>query len=350
MRLTPSSTTHRQPAPGTVLASAATGFEAFVESQGADAGAVLGRAGLARGLASKPSDTIPLGSYCRALDEAVAATQNDNFGLWYGEQFQPRSFGLLGYLAISAPTLGCALQGLVERFPIHQQYSYLRMGEEQGLYRLDYQVCDSTVINRRHDAELSLCMFLNVMRHALGNHWAPLEVHFQHAKPEAWQEHRWVFGAEVKFGQARNGLVFRGDVLSQPMPGADPNLQLVISQALDTLAGSRSGPSSLAQLVKLQIMERVHDGFPQLEDVAIRLNIPIWTLHRRLSREGVSFKVLVEEVRKELVPVLMSQRPLTISELATKLGYSEVSAFSRAFHRWHGVSPKHWQAVVAREK
>ncbi|MDV7888914.1 AraC family transcriptional regulator [Pseudomonas aeruginosa] len=342
--MTPASTA-RNSIPGTVLASAATGFEAFVESQGADIEQVLGRAGLPRGLASHPSSSIPLSSYCRALDEAARATQNDNLALWYGDQFQPQSFGLMGYLAISSPTLGYALQRLQERFPIHQQYSYVRLTETSDLCHLEYQICDSSVVSRRHDAELSLCMFLNIMRHALSSHWAPLEVHFQHAKPEAWQEHRWVFGAEVKFGQTHNALVFKGDVLTKVMPGADPNLQLVICQALDALAATRPTVGSLAQLVKMQIIDMIQDGVPPLDVVANRLNIPSWTLHRRLSREDVSFKFLVEEVRKELVPILMRQQPLTISELAIKLGYSEVSAFSRAFQRWHGVSPKHWQDV-----
>lgn len=349
MRLTSPSNGHRQSAPGTVLASVATGFEAFIENQGADVDAVLGRAGLSRGLALNPSSVIPFGSYCRALDEAVAATQNDNLGLWYGDQFQPQSFGLLGYLAISAPSLSAALQGVIEWFPLHQQYSSLKLGEEKGLHRLDYQVCDSAVVNRRHDAELSLCMFLNIMRHGLGSHWAPLEVHFQHAKPEAWLEHRWVFGADVKFGQTRNALIFNGDILSNSMPGADPQLHAVIRQALMKLAESRPSPSTLTQVVRHQIVEMAYDRFPHLEEIALRLNIPTWTLHRRLTREGVSFKVLIDEVRKDMVPVLMAQKSMSITELAFKLGYSEVSAFSRAFRRWHGASPKHWQDMELRK-
>ncbi|TBU93297.1 AraC-like transcriptional regulator QhpR [Stutzerimonas kirkiae] len=343
----PPMTSRRQIAPGTVLASVATGFEAFVESQGADADAVLGRAGLHRGLAAQPSTAIPLSSYCRALDEAVAATGNDNLALWFGDQFQPSSFGLLGYLAMSAPTLGCALQNIAGQFPVHQQYSYLRLRRHEDLCRLEYQVYDNSVLNRRHDAELSMGMFLNVMRHTLGDHWAPLEVHFQHDKPEAWQEHRWVFGADVRFRQSHNALVFRQDVLAQPMPNADHNLQLLIQKSLELLASTRQASDGLPERVKLQIMEMLETGLPRMEDVATRLGIPSWTLHRRLGQEGTGYKELLEQVRKEQIPILMRQRHLSISELAFRLGYSEVSAFSRAFQRWYGVSPKHWRDVEA---
>ncbi|MCP2072680.1 UNVERIFIED_ORG: AraC-like DNA-binding protein [Pseudomonas lini] len=345
MHTLPPNHTESHSSPSTVLASVITGFEAFVESQGANADTILARAGLKRGLALKPSSAIPLRGYCRALNEAVTATKNDNLGLWFGEQFMPCYSGLLGYLALSAPTLKSALQGLLDRFPIHQQASYLRLNMCNDLYYLEYQVWDTTVIDRRQDAELSLCKFLNIIRRAMGKQWAPLEVHFRHAKPAAWQEHRWVFGTDVKFGQSRNALVFRGDILAQPMPNADPTLQGVITQALDGLSSSRSPTTSLAQQVKMHITEMFHDGSPHLEDIVRRMSIPSWTLHRRLSRENVSFKTLLEEVRKEMVPVLMRQQPMTISELATRLGYSEVSAFSRAFQRWHGVSPKHWHEV-----
>ena len=333
-----------QRAPGIVLASVTTGLEERIQRAGADAEQVLGRAGLNCGLYQQPNAPIPFNRYCRALDEAVSATGDDNFPLWFGNEYPPEALGLLGYLAISSSTLGEALRVMANNFPSHQQLSSLKLVRTQHLCRMEYEVYDGAVLTRRHDAELSLGVFMNVIRHSLGPQWAPLEVHFQHQKPEAWYEHRKAFMAEVKFGQTHNALIFKDEVLSHSMPGYNQHLQSVIQQALDTISALHATEDSLAERVKGYLIGQLNNArSPRMEDVAEWLKIPVWTLHRRLADEGTSFKLLVEHVRKDLASLYLKESKLSISELAQKLGYSEVSALSRAFQRWYGVSPLQWK-------
>lgn len=334
-----------QRTPGMVLASVTTGLEESIQRAGADAEQVLGRAGLRCGLYQQPNAPIPFNRYCRALDEAVTATGDDNFPLWFGNAYPPEALGLLGYLAISSATLGEALHVMAENFPAHQQLSALRLVRSQNICRMEYEVFDGAVLNRRHDAELSLGVFMNVIRHSLGAQWAPLEVHFQHQKPEAWYEHRKAFRSDVKFGQTCNALIFRDEMLSQGMPGHNPNLQSVIRQALEAISTLHTPEETLKDTVKGHVIGMLEAEYPRMADVAERLNIPAWTLHRRLADEGTSFTQLVEQVRKELVIQYLKESKLSISELALKLGYSEVSALSRAFQRWYGVSPMQWKKV-----
>ena len=68
-----------------------------------------------------------------------------------------------------------------------------------------------------------------------------------------------------------------------------------------------------------------------------------WSLQRRLRDLGLSFSTMVDKVRCELATHYLRQHQLPISNLAPLLGYSEVSAFSRAFRRWFGVSPRQWR-------
>src|SRR3546814_5592789 len=86
---------------------------------------------------------------------------------------------------------------------------------------LEYQIVAPDILWRRQDAELSLGMFLNVIREGGGAHWAPEEVHFEHPKPQIWQEHESAFDAPVYFGQSCNALVFRPALLDRPMPSRD---------------------------------------------------------------------------------------------------------------------------------
>ncbi|WP_182925272.1 helix-turn-helix transcriptional regulator [Acinetobacter baumannii] len=69
---------------------------------------------------------------------------------------------------------------------------------------------------------------------------------------------------------------------------------------------------------------------------------PTWTLKRRLSSYNTSFSVLLEKTQKELSPPYLLDANLSISEVAYKLGYSDISSFSKAFQRWYGISPKQW--------
>lgn len=332
-----------QRTPGMVLASVTTGLEERIQRAGADAEQVLGRAGLSCGLYKQPNAPIHFNRYCRALDEAVLATGDDNFPLWFGNAYPPEALGLLGYLAISSATLGEALRIMSSNFPSHQQFSSLSLVRSHNICRMEYEVFDGTVLNRRHDAELSLGIFMNVIRHSLGPQWAPLEVHFQHQKPEAWYEHRKAFKADVKFGQTCNALIFKDETLSNTMPGHNQNLHSVIRQALESISSLQAPEDTLKQIVKGHVIGLINTEYPRMEDIALRLNIPAWTLHRRLSDEGTSFKQLVEEVRKELAIQYLKDGRLSVSELAQKLGYSEVSVLSRAFQRWYGMSPIQWK-------
>ncbi len=136
-----------------------------------------------------------------------------------------------------APTLGSALETLTGLFCYQQGSSFLRcVKRKDGLLRLEYQIIAPEIVARRQDAELSLGMFLNVIRECCGPKWAPEEVHFEHPRPQAWKEHEEAFDAPVYFSQPTNALIFRADILERPMPARDPQL-LSVMQTLHGAAG-----------------------------------------------------------------------------------------------------------------
>lgn len=334
------------PAATSVLATVTVGLAAFIEQQGADADSVFGRAGLRVDLPERPNAPIALRDFCHVLDEAVRRTGNDNFGLWFGAQFAPEALGLLGYLALSSATLGQAIRNMVDHFPVHQQNSVLQLTQDDGICRLEYRVNDGAILKRRQDAELSLGMFCNVMRRALGPGWAPLEIQFEHARPGVWQDHRQAFRSDVRFNQPSNVIIFRAQALARPMPDADARLLAIIRQSLQMLGDGPRPALLLAARVKAEMLGLLPAGEPRLEQVAERLRLPPWTLRRRLDEEGACFNSVLESLRRELAPVHLQEAGVSISEIAFRLGYTEVSAFSRAFVRWYGVSPRQWRRAA----
>ena len=154
--------------PPAVLASAATGIVEDIERQGGDVEGVFASAAIAPSVAGAPTLRLRLASFCALFEGAARSTGNDNFGLWFGNSFRPRDLGMRGYSAISAQTLGCAIENLVELFPLHQESSLMRLVAGNSLGRLEYQITAPSILERRQDAELSLGMFLNVFRECLG--------------------------------------------------------------------------------------------------------------------------------------------------------------------------------------
>lgn len=337
----PSQTQPLGDAPPVVLAAAATGIVDHIAESRGDLDAIFGNAGIAPAMAGSPTLKLKLASFCQLFEEAARQTGNGNFGLWFGNQFKPRDLGLWGYAAVTAPTMGAALENLVGLFGYHQESSILRVVEgSDGLMRLEYQIQAPEIVDRRQDAELSLGMFLNVFRDGLSNNWTPEEVHFEHPQPEDWQAHETAFSAPVYFSQPTNALLFRPEILEQPMPGRDLALMTIMRTCLERLGSQQQPPPSLIDQVRLMIRTNLPEGYPSLEQVARALKLSAATVQRELALEGVAYKDLVEMTRRELAISYLKQRQLPLSEIAFLLGYSELSAFSRAMRRWEGASPR----------
>jgi len=324
-----------------VLAAAATGIVDLIDSSHGDVDRIFGNVGIAPAMAGSPTLKLQLSSFCHLFEEASRQTQNDNFGLWFGNQFQPRDLGLWGYAAVSSPTVGSAVENLINLFCYHQESSNLRLAQDSnGLIRLEYQITAPEIVERRQDAELSLGMFLNVLREGLSGSWAPEEVHFEHPKPADWHEHEAAFDAPVYFSQPTNALLFKSDVLMRPMPTCDLTLMTMMQTCLERLGGEPDRHYSLIDEIRSTIRTGLPDGYPSLEQVAAKLQLSSSTIQRELASDGIAYKDLVELTRRDLAFAYLKQRQLPLSEIAFLLGYSELSAFSRAMRRWTGESPR----------
>jgi AraC-like DNA-binding protein len=327
-------------APG-VLASSATGIVSWIEKNKGDVDRIFGHAGISPEMAGSPTLVLSLKSFCRLFEEGARLTRNDNFGLWFGVNFDPRDLGMWGYAALSAPSLKIALETLVELFPLHQQCSSMGLVPVSGdLVRLEYRIEASDIGDHRQDAELTMGQLLRLMREALGTGWAPEEVHFEHPRPEGWREHERAFSSDVFFSQPTNALVFKTSVLASAMPARDLRLMSAMRECLARIAGRSDLRASVSDQVRAAVRARLAEGVPPLEMIAAELRLPVGVIQRELHFDGVSYSALVETARRDLALSYLRQRQLSFSEIAFLLGYSELSAFSRAVRRWTGSSPR----------
>ena len=328
-------------APPVVLAAAATGIVEQIERRGGDIDSIFGNTGMSPSMAGSPTLQIKLACFCRLFEEAAHQTRDENFGLWFGNQFRPHDLGLWGYLAVSSPTLGAALQNIIDTFPCHQQHSLLRLASRSdGRLMLQYQIRAPDIVERRQDAELSLGMFLNIFRECLGRSWTPEAVYFEHPRPLDAEQHEAAFGAPACFSQPTNALVFRPDVLEHPMPRRDPRMMAMMHACLEALGSKADDFEPLIDRVRIAVRTKLPDGWPSLDAIGEELRLSPASIQRELARVGLTYKGLVQTIRRELAFAYLRQRHLPLSEIAFLLGYSELSAFSRAVRRWTGRSPK----------
>ena len=340
IQLATSLTTHR--CNQGVLSAAASGLSDFIATKGADVDHVFGVSHIDTELLLSPTLSLPLTKYCKVLENAAEISGCDNFGLHYGQQFLPKALGLIGYIGLCSTNLEQALSNMASYFHLHQKDTLTRFVEQNDSWRLDYQIHHGAILTRRQDAELTIGMFMNVIRSVKGAHYAPREIHFEHSRPEFWQEHSKLLNAPVYFDQPYNSIVLAKKDLQVAMPNADPML-LTMMQETIKLLNTNSNVQALPDQVRAAIQIALNTGEPNMEKIADDLGMSSCILTRRLKAEGLNFTNLVDCVRQELAEYYMAHKNIQISEMAFLLGYSEASAFSRAFKRWFGVNPRQFR-------
>jgi AraC-like DNA-binding protein len=163
---------------------------------------------------------------------------------------------------------------------------------------------------------------------------------FEHRQPGAVAAHKRIFQAPVRFSTTRTELVFEARLLALRIPEADPALAELLQRNAQALLGTSCNGNTVADAVRRAIAETSGPGELTLSAIARKLGTGARTLQRRLHEEGSSFHQLVHETRSTLAQNYLRKHNLAICEIAYLLGFSQPSAFHRAFQRWTGVTPR----------
>jgi len=291
---------------------------------------------------SRTSAGIGPGALAGVYEAAARLTGDAAFGLHLGERTAPRTYGLLGHLVANSRTLGEAVSNLASYQGLWSQAAGFRPDYGRGRVSLRYwQSEDLHPEQRRQESEQMLCALITAIRSAVGVRLIPLEVRFEHAAPADSSEHARVFGCRLLFGARTTQLSLGKAMLDLPIPEADAGLaRLVIKQAeMDLNRNLREAPW-LQRIQSLAGSAIMGSGDLSLAAIASAAGVGPRTLQRRLRVEGRTWRILVDEVRVALARRLLEERRLSLAEIAFRLGYSQPSAFHRAFRRQTGMTPQ----------
>lgn len=289
-----------------------------------------------------PDAQMPFNSLIALYEQAAELTGDRAFGLRLGQESDHTKYDLLGYVVANSDTYDEALRHLVRYVQVWTnavEFSLTTDGTEARLAYL-YRAGAVAAELRRQESEHMISTMLHVGRRITGVRWKPTAVCFEHAKPTAVGAHKRIFQAPVHFGSARTELVFDARLLALPIPQADPALAELLRRNAQALLGPSHDGNTMADAVRRAISETSGPGELTLVAIARKLGSGARTLQRRLHEEGCSFRELVHETRSTLAQNYLRKHDLAICEIAYLLGFSQPSAFHRAFHRWTGMTPR----------
>lgn len=313
---------------------------AHARKAGIDVAPILRRAGLSVHDVGDERVALKVPAQINALNLIAAALHDRLLGFHLAQTMDLRQAGFLYYLAASAATLGQALQRIARYSATFNEGIRLQTDIGETL-RVGFAYAGVSRQSDRHQIEAWTTAIIRCCRQITGRELRPVALRLMHQRIPETSELDSFFGRTVEMGAERDEVAFAGEVARLPVVNADPYLsRLLIGVCEQVLAKRKARTGVLRADVENAIAALLPHGQARLENVAQRLGVTPRTLRRKLAIEGVTFAGVLEDLRLALARHYLAEHQLSISRIAWLLGYTEVSAFSHAFRRWTGRTPR----------
>ncbi len=303
---------------------------------------------LCHGLGFSAADLVDPGlrvSYRQASQLIRRALQQipvPALGLEVGRSNVLGTLGLVGYAMSLSATLGEAIM-----LALH--YQVLTGGIVHTDFGMEGEEAWLTAEFRFPEPEIQVFaveeLFASgmVYMHSLaGPGFRPLRIECIYPAPAHAEAYAAAFAVPVLFGCLQNRFVVDSRWLAHALPTHEPLALRQTLKMLDQEALAATPPDDLALSVERAIVRVLAKG-AHIEDIAADLNMSGRTLRRRLAEQGLSFDVLLDNVRRTRVLSLLANPRMLFEQIASEVGYSDVRSFRRAFRRWTGVSPSEFR-------
>lgn len=272
-------------------------------------------------------------------------------GIRMGLRYHLSAYGIWGYGLLSSATTEEALTLALRFIPLTYAYTLISYREEGEFGILSFGEPDFQLDLRRFFVERDMTAAAVLLREISRPEFKIARVTFRaepNRKAADPDEVNRAFEANPYYGAATNSLAFDRAYLRSVLPQANPVTASMCEQMCAELVERRRSRSSTAGIVR-QYLGVSGSSFPDLSAMARILNVSERTLKRRLQEEGTSFRTLLAESRCSAAESLLKDHRLTMTDIASRLGFSDSSTFSQAFKRWYGVAPQVYRKAGLRK-
>jgi AraC-like DNA-binding protein len=334
----------------TIAAGFADSFLEFAVARGADRDKLLALSGIrAEDLAEKDT-RVPLARYVAMLKLGIALCGEPALALQFGESVHLPEISIAGLL-------GSGITSMEDGCRQMNRFARLMVDDDEGDGKDRFEI-----IRRKGDVLLRFTSRANVehplltesgfaravcgtraMLAAAGlSRYPPFPkaIHFTHAEPAYRGEYDRIFGVPLLFGSNVNAFVIGAEFLSMSLPQRNPYLSGIVTAHAEALLERLESTKTARGRVESLLAPMLPTGAARMGTIARKIGVSRQTLLRRLKTEGVTFEQVLDGLRKRLALESLREKKRSVSETASMLGYSDPAAFSRAFKRWTGTSPR----------
>lgn len=313
----------------------------LLRTRGVDPAPLLARFGLQRDAVG--ATEVPIGprELGRLLDDAAQLLDEPHLGLLLPAALRFNTYQLPELAARASSTLREALERMVQYAPLIHSAVVFALEQQDELARFTHRVAGHPRGVGRPLHEYAVAAMVHHARARTQAEFQAKEVHFIHARPPSLEVLQAHFpGAALRFGQLENAIVFDARWLEQVQVTADPRLLGTVDAfARDALSRQLARDGEFTDRVRELLRQQLADGDLRVRALARELHMSVRTLQRRLEEDGHTFASVLDGVRSDVARALVGAGQIPLSDVATRLGFSEFATFSRAFKRWYAVPP-----------
>ena len=278
--------------------------------------------------------------------KAVELCNDPCLALHLGKFSSRESIGLLGYMLANTATILQMLEKMCYFSPIIGKNLIFLLTKEKNIYKvtmLMYQ--NPLMVIQRYQTEIHLSAIVSLLRQFSGTNITPIKAIFQHAKVEIISEYNELFGNNLIFQSYQNSLFFTEEQLMQKLENPYPGLLKYFEAEAEKIIEDLYQDNWHTRVKKLILLD-LGNGCIDIKCVAKKFHISTRMLQNYLKNEGYTYAKLLEDVRKKLSQHYLENFSMDLATVALYLGYNDISAFSRSFKKWFGISPQNYRKTL----
>lgn len=314
----------------------------YGQDRGLDAAKLLARSGLKAVDLDDPAIELEACQELCVVGNLIRACQQPGLGLAVGMRYNFASYGLWGLGLVSSATAGDALALALRFIPLTFAFCRISGGLEDTVYTVTFEAPEVEPAVQRFLVERDVAAASRLMKEVLGPEFAlsrfTIGHHVERGAASIGELVR-MAGVRPEFGSSSNSLSFDPMKLALRLPQANPVTVAMCERACEELMERRRARLGTSECLRQYLDAAPLNTAPDLTQAARALGLSDRTLRRRLQDEGCSYRTLLADVRGSQANALLIDGSLSLTQIAERMGFSDLSSFSQAYKRWFGVAP-----------
>ena len=333
--------------PGTVAICFVAAALESVRARHLDPDRLLTQVGLSPSLLQVPQARVSAKQYGE-LWRLVALTLDDEFFGQDSRRMKAGSFAMLVHSVVGCRNLGQALDRSLRFYGLilDDIGGSLVRDEKEATIVLRERVAGA--VPRIFGNEVLLMLLHGVACWLVGRRIPILRAEFNYPKPAHSEEYRLMYCTDLAYGRPCTSIAFAADYLKLPIVQNERSVKEFLRTAPESILVKYKNGSSLSARIRRRLRQQLPGDVPEFDRIAAELNMTPATMRRRLHEEGATYQGIKDQLRRDLAISYLSHSDSSVMDIALELGFSERSAFHRAFRKWTGASPGEFRRRLPR--